>query len=121
MSFQSQLDAFNAKQKRLAHAVFVNVVAATGDSIQFGSAVTGAPGQPVDTGHLRASFQRVFEGATRASIVTNAAYAEDIEHGTRKGRALTLRSEVGGFHSIQKTIQGFGKIVEAEAVKLGAT
>lgn len=120
MSFASDLARFNQKQRALAQALFANVVIAVGDSIREGSTVTGSPGQPVDTGHLKASWHTVFESATRAAVITNTVYAQAIEDGTRRGRALTLRSSVGGFHSISKTITGFDKLVAAEARALGA-
>lgn len=120
MSFADDLNRFNAKQQRLTRTLFVNVASATHGSIQSGSAVTGAPGQPVQTGNLRISWQLVFN-VVKALIMTNTIYARVIEEGTRNGRALTLRSRVGGFHSVSKTIQGFRALVEDEARKLGAT
>jgi hypothetical protein len=132
MSFASDLAAFNAKQKRLTRALFVNTVAAADDSIRNGSVITGAPGQIVGQygpgyhpgevgGTLKASWQTVFESATQATIGTNLIYARQMEEGTRAGRELRQRSAVGGFHSAEKTIQGFDKLLESEAKKLGAT
>lgn len=89
---------------------FIGLAVAAKDSIQFGSPITGAPGQPVDTGYLRNSWQigwdtvPQFPGtgegatpdpagltpiedtgdpmtATRALIATNVEYAEVIEDG----------------------------------------
>jgi hypothetical protein len=42
--------------------IFVDAAVAVHDSIVHGSAVTGAPGQPVDTGYLRASWQIGWDG-----------------------------------------------------------
>lgn len=121
MSFTSDLAAFNAKQRRLTRELFLGTVTEVERSIVSGSSITGAPGQPVDTGNLKGSWQVVFDSATQARIVTNVIYAQPIEEGTRAGRALVLRSKVGGFHSVEKTVQGFGRIQESVAQRLGAT
>jgi hypothetical protein len=116
------------------------------ESIVAGSALTGAPGQPVDTGYLRASWvvgigadpgftlsgegpgrdpqwpsnkteappqtgtapQVVDLKAGRASIVTNAKYAEFIEEGV-----TPLRSPSGGVGSVKLTRAAWPRIVDA--------
>jgi hypothetical protein len=82
-------------------------------SIQEGSELTGAPGQPVDTGALKASWQLVFDDPNHATIGTNLVYAEPIEDGVGKYGPLTLRSSVGGFHSVKQTAANFDRIVSA--------
>jgi hypothetical protein len=100
------------------------------DSIVEGSELTGAPGQPVDTGNLRNSWQRIPVSRDVTEIVTNTVYAPDIEDGVRRGEVvgvgaddatdgikapdttLTLRSEVGGFHSVKLTRAAWARIVE---------
>ena len=58
MSFGSDLTLFAQKVEGRQRALFVGCVNAVQESIVDGSAVTGAPGQPVDTGNLRASWQQ---------------------------------------------------------------
>lgn len=118
MGFADDLRGFTAKVNARTQAVFVNTCAAAKDSIQVGSPVTGAPGQLVDTGNLRASWQLEFESPTSALISTNVEYAEQMETGTRDGKALVQRSQVGGFHSVALTRVGLNRIVEVETAKL---
>lgn len=102
--------------------VFRGVVVAAHESIVNGSPITGAPGQPVDTGALRASWQVAFDTPTSATISTNLEYAPVIEEGiSHTGRPLTLRSAVGGFHSKRLTEIGMDLIVltEVERVRAG--
>lgn len=104
-----------------SEAAFTNVVAAVQDSIQNGSSVTGAPGQPVVTGNLRTSWQSEMRSPTSAVVSTNVEYAPSIEdavsyaHG---GTPLTLRSEVGGFHSVALTVAGLPQLVASEVAKM---
>ena len=116
--FADSLNRFTAKVKADTQAVFVNTASAALDSIQNGSPVTGSPGQLVDTGNLKASWQLNFDTPTSALILTNVVYARQMEDGTRDGRALTQRSPTGGFHSVALTIAGLDRLVEAETVKM---
>jgi len=127
--FEKNLRKFAVKQERMTRTLFLNVASACKDSIVEGSSITGAPGQPVGQygpgyhpgltgGTLKASWQLVFENATTAVIGSKLVYAPPIEEGTNKGRQLTLRSTVGGFHSVAKTITGYRRLVDAEAAKL---
>lgn len=121
MGFRDDLTRFEKKVAAKNQAVFVATVAAAKTSIVEGSAVTGAPGQPVDTGNLKGSWQVEFETPTRALISTNVAYAKSIEDGVsyaHGGTPMTVRSQVGGFHSIALTIAGLDKIVAAETERL---
>lgn len=116
MSFASDLKSFVVRtESRLPE-----VVAATGvlalESIKVGSPITGAPGQPVDTGALRNSWQLEMESPLRALVSTNIEYAPAIEEGIGPHGAMTLRSAVGGFHSRSKTIAGGQRLVD-EAVR----
>lgn len=105
-----------------AQAVFVGAATEVKNSIQFGSPLTGSPGQPVDEGNLRASWQLEFESPTSALVSTNVAYAESNEDGIARpgGGPYVQRSAVGGRHSVQKTVDNFPRIVEAEVAKLGS-
>lgn len=109
MSFGSDIRAFADKAKRRHDAVFAGVVTEVHRSIVEGSQITGAPGQPVDTGHLRASWSMSFPDAHTAIVSTNVEYAPVIEDNLR---GATVRSAVGGFHSVKLTRAGFNRIVE---------
>jgi phage gpG-like protein len=109
--FADDVKRFALKVERQERAVFEGVVLAAHASIVQGSHVTGAPGQPVDTGHLKASWQVDIEGDV-GTIGTNVEYAPAIEDGIGPHGPLTLRSEVGGFHSVAMTRAGFPRLVE---------
>lgn len=120
--FADGLKAFQVKAERVTSEVFVNSVSSAKDSITDGSTLTGAPGQPVDTGTLKASWQMVMESPTSAIIGTNLVYAPSIEDGVsyaHGGKPLVKRSEVGGWHSVALTIAGFQRLVAEEVRKAG--
>lgn len=100
-------------------AIFVGTATEALRSIVEGSALTGAPGQLVDSGNLKASWNLSFPSRDEALIVTNVVYAPDMEEGTREGRALTQHSATGGFHSVSHTRTNIDRIVEAETLKAG--
>jgi hypothetical protein len=85
-------------------------------SIRFGSAVTGAPGQPVDTTELLKSWRMVKRANRITDLVSNAPHADIIEHNRRGAR---LRSKVGGFHSVAITRMGWHLIVKYEWARVG--
>jgi hypothetical protein len=82
-------------------------------AIQFGSELTGSPGQPVDTGNLRNAWIRENPSENVSIVSTNVEYAQSIEDGIGPHGPLTLRSAVGGFHSVALTVAGFDRIVDA--------
>jgi len=85
-------------------------------SLRFGSHVTGAPGQPVKTRFLLESYIR--GGSLATGVISHsftAPYASIIEH---NARGATLRSKVGGWHSVKLTRLGFNRIVDYEATKM---
>lgn len=118
MTFGDDINTFLGKLDGKHREVFVDTVTAVQSSIVEGSAVTGAPGQPVDTGTLRASWHTEFESADVATITTNVAYAEPIEDGEGQHGALALRSQVGGFHSVKLTRNGFQALVDDVTAKV---
>lgn len=112
LSFSEQLDRWVVKVMNREEELFRRVVAHVGRSIMYGSNVTGAPGQPVDTGALLASWRK--GGDEEAQIVrwfTELYYAPIIED---NWRGATLRSSVGGFHSVKLTRIAFYRIVHYE-------
>jgi hypothetical protein len=106
MSFASDLARFQRTVEARSQAVFVGVAAEAKTSIVEGSAITGAPGQPVATGNLRTSWILDFLTATRARISTNVSYAPVIED---NARGVTFRNH--GPHSVKLTIAGFDRLV----------
>lgn len=118
--FSRDVQQWLAKVERRRRDLFINVASATLRSIQFGSPVTGAPGQPVQSGALLNSWQLTFESQVLALIATRLVYAPLIEDGEGPYGPLRLRSAVGGFHSVKLTRAGFRRIVESEARALGA-
>lgn len=120
MSFESDTEKWLAKVTQRRKDLFVNVASGVLESIRSGSPVTTAPGQPVDTGRLKASWTISFDRDT-AFISTDVEYAPGIEDGVgSQGQPIQLRSQVGGFHSVALTRTGFRLLVLDEARKLGA-
>lgn len=117
-SFRDQLREWSAKVHTQNAAVFDGVVEEVRRSIVDGSELTGAPGQPVDTGTLKASWITDRPDANTATIATNVDYAPYIEDGGNSRGPFTLRSEVGGFHSVAQTAANFDRIVSAVASRV---
>lgn len=111
-TFRDRLNGVTMRIHARNRAVFVGVATEVQRSVVFGSEITGAPGQPVDTGALRASWIPEFISPTEWQTTTKLEYAEGIENGVGAHGPLTLRSAVGGFHSVALTRAGFGRIVE---------
>ena len=129
--FTGDLERFAAKAAQRAHDVFVQTTIDVQQSIVEGSPLTGAPGQPVDTGYLKNSWHPHFTSRTEWETTTNVGYAPVIEHnlrerydyeGTRRPKELksTIRvpgapkgakSTVGGHHSVALTVAGWERIV----------
>jgi hypothetical protein len=86
-------------------------------SVTVGSNVTGAPGQPVEGGALLGSFRMEKVSNTETDIISRGVpYADVIEENVR---GATLRSSVGGFHSVKMTRLGWNKIVAFESQRIG--
>ncbi len=124
MSFASDLSRFAVKVTARSKHVVAAMVADVQESIVDGSPVTGAPGQPVDTGALKNSWQGVVDPSGWSGTVgTNLVYAPIIEEGMMvartgqvtgaTGQRLTLRSRVGGFHSVKLTVANADRLQAA--------
>lgn len=83
------------------------------ESIQVGSRITGAPGQPVDKFQLLPSYHIERLGVRTSRIVSYLPYAWGIEHGVGPHGPIKLRSSVGGFHSIKRTIAAMDRVAAA--------
>ena len=84
MSFAAELRSFTAGLRARQSALFEGVDAEIERSIVEGSEITGAPGQPVDTGNLLNSWQRMRLEAFLSRTATNTSYAEANENGYRE-------------------------------------
>lgn len=93
---------------------FVDVAIEFHRAIQSGSELTGSPGQPVDTGRLRASWLLEFLSALRALVSTNVPYARAVEDGVGPhGPVKYGKSGIGGSHSAKLAVAGLPLIVAA--------
>lgn len=120
MSFLDEIHAHNAKTLALTQAVFVGAVAEAKSSIQFGSPLTGSPGQPVDQDLLRPSWQTEFEDENNALVSTDKPYAESNEDGIARpgGGPYVQRSAVGGRWSVALTRMNIQRIYDDVAARL---
>lgn len=114
MSLPDDLAAFRLKVESRLKGVVLQSYTTALDSVTTGSAITGAPGQPVDTGNLRASWpaNSRMESPLEALVATNVDYAPAIEEGIGPHGPMTLRSPVGGFHSVAITRANWQKVVD---------
>ena len=111
-TWEDGIAKFQLKIDTRSKAIFANTAFKIRDSVKFGSPITGAPGQPVDTGNLRSSWQLTHPEPFLARLTTNVNYAPHIESGIGKGGQMVLHSKEGGFHSVKMTIAGFDRIVK---------
>jgi hypothetical protein len=123
--FGDDLTKFSVKTGRLTNDVFVGCTEEVHRSIVEGSEITGAPGQPVDRGILKASWTPQFLDANTWQDTTHLAYApsiEDLISYANGGSPITIRSAVGGGHSVKQTRVSWPRIVEhvTEKVKRNA-
>lgn len=118
-TFEADIKVFELKLERMADGLLPAIAATAHESIVDGSALTGAPGQPVDEGGLKASWQLAFPTPEIAEITTKSVYAVPNETGIRHdGKPYQLRSPVGGRHSVALTYVGLPRIIEHEAKRL---
>lgn len=121
MSFDGDLKLFADKVLTRHKQVFVGSVQHVHTSVVDGSPVTGAPGQPVDTGNLRASWQQTYPAEYIGEVYTNVEYAPAIEEGVGPHGPMTLRSPTGGFHSVALTRAAWQQVVDDEVRKATST
>ena len=112
-AFEAQIARFTAKVDGRIEKLHLRCSELLNESVVEGSSITGAPGQPVQKGQLRGSFQLTFPKRLFSSLLTKLVYAPGIELGKdmRSGKTLSLRSAVGGFHSVKLTRAGWNKLV----------
>lgn len=108
--FETQLQQFVNILDERQQAVFAGVVDATYGSIVEGSPVTGAAGQPVDTGALRDSWKVTYERPGVAVIASDSPYARYVEHNTGN-----VRYANHGPHSVKQTRAGLPELAKRVA------
>lgn len=115
MSAGDQLRRIGRKAPVVYDSVFTRLVDLAHESIQVGSPLTGAPGQQVDEGTLRASWQKFYPTPGTALIATDRPYAQQEEDGisyAHGGTPITQRSEVGGPGSRALTVAGMQRLAD---------
>lgn len=123
-TFAKLLGDYSKKLRQDVHIWHRRTTEAALKSIQFGSEITGAPGQPVKKNVLRPAWRHDVnpDGTGRVYVPADspaAVYAPFIEDGVHPvWGPLTLRSSVGGFHSVKLTKAGLGALAYYEAMKL---
>lgn len=113
MSFESDIRAHMSRRDRRLQAIFRESVIELKQSVVVGSKLTGAPGQPVDTGRLRGSWIDRFLAPWRWLITTALVYAPIVENLPE----TSIRSEVGGARSVAKSRTGWQRIVNHVAAR----
>jgi hypothetical protein len=114
--FAADLQAFKERTEALTDAVFVDAVGMIGNSIKFGSPLTGAPALPVANpkyfraGALRDSVTTRFNSPTEAIVFTTKRYDPHVED-TTEGHQYAS----GGPHGWILTAAAFDGIVTAVA------
>lgn len=119
--FALDMAAMGASLRADVDKMFDDSVNLAAESIVNGSAITGAPGQPVEEDVLRKSWVTDKLSPTHATVTTDNPYAESNEDGiARPGMGpYRLLSPTGGRWSISKTVAGWGRIVDAAIAKQG--
>jgi hypothetical protein len=115
LTFSEDLKRFSLKCEAKTQENFVDITTEVQRSVVEGSEITGAPGQPVDTGALKSSWVGRFVNPLSWTLETNTVYAKSIEDGisySHGGTPMTLRSPVGGFGSVAATVAGFQRVVD---------
>ncbi len=114
MTYKDDLRAHRRNVRRQLEEVFLIATEEVGHSVVEGSAITGAPGQPVDTGELKGSWIERYVDRFIYRLTTDKIYAPFIEGGN-----YVQRSVVGGPHSVRLTRTGWPRIVEDAARRVG--
>jgi hypothetical protein len=110
-NFANQIQLFAGDLEPMTRRVIGQSVSLAYRSVTVGSAITGAPGQPVDTSALLHSWVIEWKGPWYAEITSDLPYAHIIEAGIGAYGPLMLRSKVGGWHSLKLTAAGWPRIV----------
>jgi len=109
--FGDDLGRFNKKLQRKPEEFIDLATDEVFNSIVNGSALTGAPGQPVLSGALKRSWRKRRTGPGSSQVVTDSPYARTIENLVGRFGTITIRSAVGGGHSVKMTQAGWDNII----------
>lgn len=114
-TFAQDLIAFSEKCDQRYKDVFLACTVEVQRSVVEGSEITGAPGQPIDTGNLRASFigEHLPDGAWQ--LTTNVEYAPFVEENVND-----VQFKNHGAHSIALTRAGYQRIVDLVTGRVAA-
>lgn len=117
--FAAALNQFGVTTARKTQNAFVFATEEVLRSVTDGSELTGSPGQPVQTANLYGSYITGARFLSRGlwEVTTNVDYAIYIEHGGNDIGPFTLRSEVGGWHSLKLTEASWDRIAAFAALK----
>lgn len=125
MAFSDGIRQFKAELRTRSRDQFFGTANEVARSVIEGSELTGAPGQPVDTGHEKAGWIPAYTSPTRFEMTNKVEYAEAIEDGVGPHGPVAYgntgkpgASTVGGSHSVKKTIDGFQAIADHVAQKI---
>ena len=122
-SFERDLKDFVANVRTRMLSLHIMLANMLHDSIVHGSELTAAPGQPIDTGFLKGSWQLKHLEPLLSQTATDCVYSGPIEDGISytTGKPLTLRSKTGGFHSVKLTRAGFYRLQEHALQRMRST
>lgn len=129
MSFANDVRLWTEKTKQSVRQVVAESAQEAHRSITAGSELTGAPGQPIDTGKLYDSWKVKQLSEVQYLISTRLFYASIIEEGVRRGYktkrgrtvpAQRLTFRIGGPHSVALTRAGWPRIVDVVAARVAA-
>jgi hypothetical protein len=120
MTFRQDMKRFATTTEIRASGVYIGAAQLALRSIQYGSDLTGSPGQPVQSGALLHSWVLEPTDARRAVIYTDSPYAPQNEDGIARpgGGPYIQRSTRGGRWSVRKTRTGWQRIVDYVATTL---
>lgn len=109
--FGKDIDRFNKKLAKKPVEFIDRATDEVFNSIVNGSALTGAPGQPVLSGALKRSWVKRRTSAGTSEVVTDSPYARTIEDLFGRFGKIQIRSAVGGGHSVKMTQAAWDQII----------
>lgn len=114
LKFQTQMKKFVDKANKNMSAIGRGSARLALNSIKYGSDLTGAPGQPRESGRLISSWVMEERGKSSALIYSDSPYAPQNEDGIVRpgGGPYIQRSATGGRWSVSKTKSNFQRIVD---------
>jgi hypothetical protein len=124
MSAEEDMRRIGGNVTAMTEDVFAQFVVEVHRSIVFGSELTGAPGQPVDTGNLRNSWEYEFDSPSHAFVTTPVEYGQAVEDGIGPHGPVVYgaggggRSTTGGSHSVILTEAAAQRIADVVTARV---